>query len=78
MKLLHHKLQFALIDTISELNVVQFANASVTSNAKELREFCVCFLMNAIGKSFIIKDVKKLHQEITSEIGRRSLFSSAE
>uniref|UniRef100_A0AC35ETX0 BTB domain-containing protein n=1 Tax=Panagrolaimus sp. PS1159 TaxID=55785 RepID=A0AC35ETX0_9BILA len=78
MELLHHKLQVALMDKISESNVVKFANASVTSNAKELREFCVCFLMNAAGKYFIIKDVKKLHQEIATEIVQRSIFSVAE
>uniref|UniRef100_A0A914QYI4 BTB domain-containing protein n=1 Tax=Panagrolaimus davidi TaxID=227884 RepID=A0A914QYI4_9BILA len=76
MKLLHQDVQFALIDKISESNVVQFANASITSNAKELRECCICFLLNAAGESFIIKDVKKLHQVIISEIGQRSLFST--
>uniref|UniRef100_A0AC35GR07 BTB domain-containing protein n=1 Tax=Panagrolaimus sp. PS1159 TaxID=55785 RepID=A0AC35GR07_9BILA len=78
IELLHHVLQFALIDKISESNVVKFANASVTSNAKELREFCVCFLMNAIEKAAVIEDTKILHLEITSEIGQRFLFPIAD
>uniref|UniRef100_A0A914P3M6 BTB domain-containing protein n=1 Tax=Panagrolaimus davidi TaxID=227884 RepID=A0A914P3M6_9BILA len=78
MKLLHHDVQFTLIDKISETNVVQFANASVTSNAKELRECCICFLMNAIEKSTAIKDTDILHLEITSEIGQRFLFPIAD
>uniref|UniRef100_A0A914PXW8 BTB domain-containing protein n=1 Tax=Panagrolaimus davidi TaxID=227884 RepID=A0A914PXW8_9BILA len=78
IELLHHDVQFTLIGKISESNVVQFANASVTSNAKELRECCICFLMNAIEKSAAIKDTKKLHSEVTSEIGQRFLFPIAD
>uniref|UniRef100_A0A914PWD2 Uncharacterized protein n=1 Tax=Panagrolaimus davidi TaxID=227884 RepID=A0A914PWD2_9BILA len=70
--------QFTLIDKISESNVIQLANASVTSNAKELREFCVCFLMYEGENSIVINDAKELREEITSEIGRRSLFSIVE
>uniref|UniRef100_A0A914PK49 Uncharacterized protein n=1 Tax=Panagrolaimus davidi TaxID=227884 RepID=A0A914PK49_9BILA len=73
-----HGVQFALINKISESNVVKFANASVTSNAKELREYCVCFLINAAGKSTFIEGAKNLREEITSEIGRRSLVSIVE
>uniref|UniRef100_A0A914PE91 BTB domain-containing protein n=1 Tax=Panagrolaimus davidi TaxID=227884 RepID=A0A914PE91_9BILA len=78
MKFLHHDVQFSLIDKISESNVVKFANASVTFNAKELREYCVCFLMKFVGKSTFIKCAENLREEITSEIGRRSLFSIVE
>uniref|UniRef100_A0A914P2B9 BTB domain-containing protein n=1 Tax=Panagrolaimus davidi TaxID=227884 RepID=A0A914P2B9_9BILA len=78
MNLLHHKVQFALIDKISESNVVQLSNAAVTSNAKELREYCVCFLINAAGNSTLIESAKNLREEIASEIGRRSLFSVVE
>uniref|UniRef100_A0AC35G7R0 BTB domain-containing protein n=1 Tax=Panagrolaimus sp. PS1159 TaxID=55785 RepID=A0AC35G7R0_9BILA len=73
-----HNVQFTLFDKASETNVVQLANACVTSNAKEFREFCVWFLINAIGKSSFIKDVKKLHQKITNEIVQRSVFPIAE
>uniref|UniRef100_A0A914PUC8 BTB domain-containing protein n=1 Tax=Panagrolaimus davidi TaxID=227884 RepID=A0A914PUC8_9BILA len=78
IELLHHIVQFTLIDKISESNVVQLANASVTSNAKELREFCVCLLMDAVDKSIIIEDATKLRDEIFTEIGQRSLFSIVE
>uniref|UniRef100_A0AC35FHV6 BTB domain-containing protein n=1 Tax=Panagrolaimus sp. PS1159 TaxID=55785 RepID=A0AC35FHV6_9BILA len=77
-QLLHHDVQFSLIYKISESNVVQLANASVTSNAKELREYYVCFLINAAEKSIFIKGAKNLREEITSEIGRRSLVSIVE
>uniref|UniRef100_A0AC35FD81 BTB domain-containing protein n=1 Tax=Panagrolaimus sp. PS1159 TaxID=55785 RepID=A0AC35FD81_9BILA len=78
IKLMHSGLQTLLIKELSALNVCHFANISLTSNADELKEYCVCFLMNATKKEIVVKDSKKLDEEILKEIGRRSLFSLSE
>uniref|UniRef100_A0AC34FKF1 BTB domain-containing protein n=1 Tax=Panagrolaimus sp. ES5 TaxID=591445 RepID=A0AC34FKF1_9BILA len=71
-------LQNILIGMLTEANVVMFANMSITSNAHTLRECCICFLINSVGKFAHVEDVLKLKSEITSEICRRSFPSTSE
>ena len=71
-------IQNELAEKLSKENVCKFANLSVESNAYELREYCICFLMKFIGQSALIDDFKNLNDEITSEIGRRTIFSICE
>uniref|UniRef100_A0A914QVY4 BTB domain-containing protein n=1 Tax=Panagrolaimus davidi TaxID=227884 RepID=A0A914QVY4_9BILA len=78
IKSLHDMIQKILIEKISIENVCKLANLSVTSDAWELREFCVSFLMNYVGKNTVIKDVQKMDAEIADEIGRRAIFSTSE
>ena len=61
-----------------ESNVCKFANMAVSSNAKELKEFCICFLMGFVGKLTAIPDIETLDNEILAEIGRRSFLSASE
>uniref|UniRef100_A0AC35GW48 Uncharacterized protein n=1 Tax=Panagrolaimus sp. PS1159 TaxID=55785 RepID=A0AC35GW48_9BILA len=67
-------LQIYFIDKLSESNVVNFANLSIKTNAEELRDVCVSFLMKYIGKNTKIEDVKNLDKEISSDVGQRSLL----
>uniref|UniRef100_A0AC35FA86 BTB domain-containing protein n=1 Tax=Panagrolaimus sp. PS1159 TaxID=55785 RepID=A0AC35FA86_9BILA len=73
----HEYIQHVLIKTLSEVNVVEFANISITYNAEELCEYCICFLTNAIKKKIIINDAKKISAEITNEICQRSILSTS-
>uniref|UniRef100_A0A914PZ71 BTB domain-containing protein n=1 Tax=Panagrolaimus davidi TaxID=227884 RepID=A0A914PZ71_9BILA len=70
---LKHVLQDVLMQKITVPNVCMFANMSITSNAHELRECCICFLLKCVGKS-VIADVQALDDEISCEVGRRSLL----
>uniref|UniRef100_A0A914QL91 BTB domain-containing protein n=1 Tax=Panagrolaimus davidi TaxID=227884 RepID=A0A914QL91_9BILA len=72
---LHNLVQNFLIDKLAEENVCKLANMSITSNAKELRECCVCFLMKYVGQCAIIDGFATVDKEITSEIGRRCFLS---
>uniref|UniRef100_A0A914YG84 BTB domain-containing protein n=1 Tax=Panagrolaimus superbus TaxID=310955 RepID=A0A914YG84_9BILA len=78
IKSLHDSIQALSIEKLSELNVCKFANLSISTNANELRECCICFLVNLSKQSIIIEGVKTLKDEITSEIGRRSFFSTSD
>uniref|UniRef100_A0AC35GW78 BTB domain-containing protein n=1 Tax=Panagrolaimus sp. PS1159 TaxID=55785 RepID=A0AC35GW78_9BILA len=78
IKSLYDMVEKILIEKISIENVCKLANLSVTFNAWELREFCVSFLMNYVGKNTVIKDVQKMDAEIAHEIGRRAIFSTSE
>uniref|UniRef100_A0AC35FDN9 BTB domain-containing protein n=1 Tax=Panagrolaimus sp. PS1159 TaxID=55785 RepID=A0AC35FDN9_9BILA len=71
---LHKLLQIYFIDKLSESNVVNFANLSIKTNAEELRDVCVSFLMKYIGKNTKIEDVKNLDKEISSDVGQRCLL----
>uniref|UniRef100_A0A914P9M3 Uncharacterized protein n=1 Tax=Panagrolaimus davidi TaxID=227884 RepID=A0A914P9M3_9BILA len=71
-------LQIYFIDELSESNVVDFANLSVKTNAEELRDVCVSFLMKYIGKNTEIENIKNLDKEITNDIGQRSLLYMTE
>uniref|UniRef100_A0AC35G5Y6 BTB domain-containing protein n=1 Tax=Panagrolaimus sp. PS1159 TaxID=55785 RepID=A0AC35G5Y6_9BILA len=77
IELLHHTIQIALFRKIGigTANVVKFANMSVTSNAHELQEDCVCFLLNAIKNQTPVDDIDDLKDEIACELGRRSFLS---
>uniref|UniRef100_A0AC35FH99 BTB domain-containing protein n=1 Tax=Panagrolaimus sp. PS1159 TaxID=55785 RepID=A0AC35FH99_9BILA len=75
IKALHDTIQSILIEKLSEVNVCKLANASITSNATELRECCICFLVPLAKQSKIIDGIKELKDEIAGEIGRRVFFS---
>uniref|UniRef100_A0A914QUV1 BTB domain-containing protein n=1 Tax=Panagrolaimus davidi TaxID=227884 RepID=A0A914QUV1_9BILA len=72
---LHNLVQNFLTDKLAEENVCKLANMSITSNAKELRECCVCFLMKYVGQCAVIDGFSTVDKEITSEIGRRCFLS---
>uniref|UniRef100_A0AC34F7W2 BTB domain-containing protein n=1 Tax=Panagrolaimus sp. ES5 TaxID=591445 RepID=A0AC34F7W2_9BILA len=76
VKDLHEMIQSFLIETLSESNVCLYAEASIIFNAHELREFCICFLMNSVGKP--IKGAEKLPGIILKEIGRRSFLYTSQ
>jgi hypothetical protein len=68
-------LEEVLIKEVSEANVCKLANASVTSNANELREWCIWFLMSFSGELTSIDELETLDDEIFNEMGRRSVLS---
>uniref|UniRef100_A0AC35F8Q6 BTB domain-containing protein n=1 Tax=Panagrolaimus sp. PS1159 TaxID=55785 RepID=A0AC35F8Q6_9BILA len=74
---LHEAVQHLLIEKLSETNVCKLANISVTAKAKDLQEFCICFLLKFFGKNIIINDINQLDAKIAAEVGRRSLFSTS-
>uniref|UniRef100_A0AC34F341 BTB domain-containing protein n=1 Tax=Panagrolaimus sp. ES5 TaxID=591445 RepID=A0AC34F341_9BILA len=74
---LHEFIQTLLIEKLSQKNIVEFANASLTSNAENLRECCICFLISFAGKKSFITDIEELKDEIASEMCRRLFFSAS-
>lgn len=69
--------ELALMETITRKNVVKLANMSVTSNAEDLREHCICFLFTAAKESIPIDNYKNLDIVIMAELGERSFLSFA-
>uniref|UniRef100_A0AC34F368 BTB domain-containing protein n=1 Tax=Panagrolaimus sp. ES5 TaxID=591445 RepID=A0AC34F368_9BILA len=77
VKLLHDFMQTYLIEKLCECNVVEFANSSIISNAQDLREYSICFLLNLAGKSITIDGIEELEEEIKKELFQRSFLSAS-
>ena len=67
-----------LIEKLSLSNVCTLANLASLTNSYNLKEYCVCFIIDAVKESKALPNISKLRNHIKAEIFERMSIASSD